>query len=319
MQTLMTLGDAPMSRQLHRAHRAYRVARVVTDRRLCPISANRRLRPISANRRLRPISAKGREGVTLVLDGDLPAQPGQFVMAWLPGVEERPFSLMDDDPASLTVANVGPFTRALCALRPGDRLWLRGPYGHGFELVGRRHLLVGGGCGAAPLALLAKMARRQGHDVIAALGAHTADTLMLRWRFEALGCQLIVATDDGSVGHQGTVLEAVQQKLEARWPDAVYACGPEPMLLAVARRCQTLGLPCWVSMERVMKCGLGICGTCHFGDRLVCRDGPVFEGGEMLGIQESIEKHMQKATSLCRGESRIRPGRGRSQGSPLSL
>ncbi|MCH5373711.1 MAG: hypothetical protein JJ992_07020, partial [Planctomycetes bacterium] len=80
---------------------------------------------------------EGEAGVTLVLDGALPAQPGQFVMAWLPGVEERPLSVMDDAPLSLTVAAVGPFTQALCALQPGDRLWVRGPYGRGFELAGR--------------------------------------------------------------------------------------------------------------------------------------------------------------------------------------
>lgn len=219
----------------------------------------------------------------MILDGAMPAQPGQFVMVWLPGIGERPFSLMDDDLASLTVARVGPFTESLCALRPGDRLWLRGPYGKGFELVGRRHLLVGGGCGAVPLALLAKVTRAAGHQVIAALGAHTADLLMLRWRFEALGCQVMVATEDGSVGHDGTVLDAVQGRLDARWPDAVYACGPEPMLRAVAKRAEALGLPCWVSMERAMKCGIGVCGTCHFGDRLVCTDGPVFQGGQVLG------------------------------------
>ena len=208
-------------------------------------------------------------------------------MVWLPGIGERPFSLMDDDRASLTVARVGPFTSALCELEPGDRLWLRGPYGGGYELAGRRHLLVGGGCGAVPLALLAKVARAAGHQVIAALGARTADLLMLHWRFEALGCQVIVATEDGSAGQEGTVLDAVQRLLDDGWPEVVYACGPEPMLVVLAGRCQELKLPCWVSMERAMKCGMGICGTCHFGDRLVCRDGPVFEGREVLGLQQS--------------------------------
>jgi len=235
--------------------------------------------------RVAEIVREGCAGVTLILDGSMPAEPGQFVMAWLPGVGERPFSLMDDDPISLAVARVGPFTHALCALEPGDRLWLRGPYGHGFELVGHRHLLVGGGSGAAPLALLARLARSQGHEIIAALGARTSDLLMLRWRFQALGCRLVVATDDGSVGCQGTVLDAVQELLDDGWPDAVYACGPEPMLVAVAHRAEELSLPCWVSMERVMKCGLGVCGTCHFGDRLVCRDGPVFEGREVLHLE----------------------------------
>jgi len=145
-----------------------------------------------------------------------------------------------------------------------------------------------------PLALLAKVARAAGHQVIAALGARTADLLMLRWRFEALGCQVMVATEDGSVGHHGTVLDAVQQLLDDRWPDGVYTCGPEAMLRAVASHVDTVGLPCWVSMERAMKCGIGVCGTCHFGDRLVCRDGPVFEGREVLGLQQS-----RYGSSIC--------------------
>lgn len=150
----------------------------------------------------------------------------------------------------------------------------------------------------APLALLAKLALSQGHVVIAALGARTADLLMLRWRFEELGCRMIVATEDGSVGYHGTVLDAVQETLDDRWPDAVYACGPEPMLTSLARQAHELGLPCWVSMERVMKCGLGICGTCHLGDRLVCRDGPVFEGGEMLGLHQA-----PPASATCRDKA----------------
>jgi len=266
---LVTFGGVPMSSAVPvQLHRAFRVSRVVPE---------------------------GQAGVTLILDGALPAEPGQFVMAWLPGVEERPFTLMDDDPASLTVAAVGPFTHALCALRAGDRLWLRGPFGHGFVLHGSRHLLLGGGSGTASLALLAKWARSQGHEVIAVLGARTAELLMLSWRFKELGCHVILATDDGSLGHHGTVLDAARclfpslRRGEGEgwgegdpWPHAIYACGPEPMLRALATQAVALHLPCWVSMERIMKCGIGLCGSCHCGDRLVCADGPVFWAQEML-------------------------------------
>jgi len=219
---------------------------------------------------------EGSAGVTLVLDGALSAEPGQFVMAWLPGIEERPFSIMDDDPLSLTVAAVGPFTRALCALHVDDRLWVRGPFGRGFPLSGARHLLVGGGSGAASLTLLARRLRAQGHEVVAAIGARTASQLMLPWKFARLGLTPRLATDDGTAGVRGTALDAARDALDARWPDRVYACGPEPMLRAVAARTRALGLPCWVSLERAMKCGIGICGNCHLGDQLVCRDGPVF-------------------------------------------
>ncbi len=264
--------------------------------------------PIQLHRAFRVTRAipEGRAGATLILNGALLAQPGQFVMVWLPGIEERPFTLMDDDPASLTVASVGPFTHALCALRAGDRLWLRGPFGHGFALQGSRHLLVGGGSGTASLTLLAKRARSQGHELTAILGARTAKLLMLPWRFEELSCHVILATDDGSLGHHGTVLDAARclfpspqwgegqgegtPRLQSGegwgegdpWPWDLYACGPEPMLRALATQAVALHLPCWVSMERIMKCGIGLCGSCHCGAKLVCTDGPVFSAQEML-------------------------------------
>jgi len=225
---------------------------------------------------------EGSAGVSLIFDRAIPARPGQFVMAWLPDVAERPFSLMDDQPFSLTVADVGPLTHALCTLRVGDGLWIRGPYGHGFELDGRRHLLVGGGSGAASLALLAKVARHRGDKVITALGARTADQLMLHWRFRALGCNLIVTTDDGTMGYTGSALDVLNEQLANRSIDIIYGCGPEPMLRALAQYAEERDIPCQVSMEAVMKCGFGVCGACHRGDRLVCKDGPVFSGQMLL-------------------------------------
>jgi len=223
-------------------------------------------------------------GVTLRLDALLPAAPGQFVMAWLPGIEERPLCLMDDGPASLTIADVGPFTHACCALAPGDRIWLRGPYGHGFPLVGERPLLLAGGCGAAALALLAQRFRARGTPITAVVGARSADGLMLAWRYQELGCRVVLATDDGSAGYHGTSLDAATP----HWPaaDAIYACGPEPMLRAVARQARETDKPAWISLERVMKCGIGVCGSCHCGDRLVCADGPVFPSATYLAAIE---------------------------------
>lgn len=93
-----------------------------------------------------------------VLDGSLDAGPGQFVMAWLPGIDEKPFSLMAADPVTLAVAGVGPFTHALEQRKVGDSLWVRGPFGRGFTPRGERLLLAAGGYGAAPLAYLAQVA-----------------------------------------------------------------------------------------------------------------------------------------------------------------
>ena len=236
--------------------------------------------------RVAEVIPEGRAGVTLVFDGTLSARPGQFVMAWLPGVEERPFSVMEGQPLSLTIADVGPFTHAFCARQPSDRVWIRGPYGHGFELRGRRHLLVAGGCGAAALTMLAREARDRGDEVTVALGAKSEDQLMLDWRFEELGCRMLIATEDGSAGYHGTALEAIEEQLTGNALDGIYGCGPEGMLMGLAQYAEKRRIPCWVSMERVMKCGIGVCGTCHCGDRLVCRDGPVFSAAMLLQLAE---------------------------------
>jgi hypothetical protein len=125
---------------------------------------------------------------TLVLDLHLEAAPGQFVMAWLPGVDEKPFSLVRAGPATLTVARVGPFSTAVHTLGVGDRLWLRGPLGQPFTLPragasgdGSRLLLVGGGYGVAPLYFLAECARTSGWAADMVIGARTAADGSRRW------------------------------------------------------------------------------------------------------------------------------------------
>lgn len=230
---------------------------------------------------------EGEVGATLILDGALPAEPGQFVMVWLPGIEERPLAVMSADPLSLTIREVGPFTRAIAALNPGDRVWVRGPYGHGFPLNDGSMLLVGGGSGIASLTLLARRGVQAGKQVHVVLGARTAGQLMLGWRFEELGVPVTMATDDGSVGLRGTVVDALDALMRADRPGAIYACGPEPMLLALWRGLQDSAVPLYVSLERAMKCGFGVCGNCHCGDRLVCRDGPVFAAQDVLPMLEA--------------------------------
>lgn len=230
---------------------------------------------------------EGEVGVTLVLDGALDATPGQFVMVWLPGVEERPLAVMDDNPLSLTIRDVGPFTHDATALEPGDRIWVRGPYGVGFAHYAERMLLVGGGSGIASLTLLARRGIERGSEVRVALGARTAEQLMLDWRFAELGVSVITATDDGSSGYRGTSVEAIESLIQASWPGAVYACGPEPMLIALGHRLARTSIPLYLSLERSMKCGFGVCGNCHCGDRLVCRDGPVFRADQVLPTLEA--------------------------------
>jgi dihydroorotate dehydrogenase electron transfer subunit len=225
---------------------------------------------------------------SLVLDRHLEAEPGQFVMAWLPGVDEKPFSLVSVDPVRLTFARVGRFSEAIHTLQPGDQLWLRGPLGRPFTLprvAGRGSqypgpypqylLLIAGGYGVAPLYFLAERARAAGWPVTAIIGAQTASEVVFAERFAALGVRVEVTTDDGSLGQRGLATEAAARLLDEDDRAALYACGPEPMLQAVEALARARRLTAQLSYERYMRCGFGVCGSCVRDGWLVCRDGPV--------------------------------------------
>jgi dihydroorotate dehydrogenase electron transfer subunit len=221
---------------------------------------------------------------TLVLDLEMEAQPGQFVMAWLPGVDEKPFSLVAGRPVTLAVARVGPFTEQLFRLGVGDRLWVRGPLGNPFRLPGRTGrmpeaglLLVCGGYGVAPLHFLARRALAAGWPVTVVVAARLALDIIYTGRFEALGARVVVTTDDGSLGQKGLATDAARDLLAEGDYCQLYACGPEPMLAALEALVQELGIPGQLSYEQYMRCGLGVCGSCSRQGWLVCRDGPVRE------------------------------------------
>ena len=239
--------------------------------------------------RIDRVRKENADTLTLFLDASLPdASPGQFVMAWLPGVGEKPFSISGNDPLTLTVCAVGPVSRALCELKPANRLWVRGPLGKGFVLSGETHILVGGGYGAAPLYFLAKKARALNHEVTLCLGAKTRTDLILLDQFEALGCRVLLATEDGSAGAQGLVSLPLLQALEHNLRSEVYACGPTGMLLTVHALCRRVNLSAQLSFEALIRCGIGLCGSCELSEEtcqqlgvpsgfLICSDGPVLK------------------------------------------
>ena len=216
---------------------------------------------------------------TFVLEATVEADPGQFIMVWLPRTDEKPFSLVNADPVAITVARVGPFTEKLHRLRIDDRIWFRGPLGRGFELRGKRILLIGGGYGVAPLAFLARRAVGARRRVTAVIGARSRADLVFPQRFAELGCSVVLATKDGSAGVRGLATDVAESLLEQGEADAVYACGPEAMLDRVLELCRSYGLFCQLSLEKYMRCGLGVCGSCQRGGMLVCHDGPVFACG----------------------------------------
>jgi dihydroorotate dehydrogenase electron transfer subunit len=231
---------------------------------------------------------------TLTLAGTLAAVPGQFVMAWLPDLEEKPFSLAGADPIRLTVAAVGPFSRKLHDLQVGDRLWLRGPLGRGYcwpapATPPQRTVVVGGGYGVAPLLFLARQILSSGHTVTAVIGARCASQLLLVEAFRALGVPVLLTTEDGSAGRTGLATDALAGLLAAGVADRVYACGPTGMLAAVAGLCGTAGVPVQIAWEALMRCGIGLCGSCEVGAGwLTCLDGPVFSFDPADPVNEPV-------------------------------
>lgn len=231
---------------------------------------------------------------TFVLDAEVPdAEPGQFVMLWLPGVDEKPMSIAHPSPLTVTVARVGPFSTALHQRKVGDRVGWRGPYGRGFSLQqDRPALLVSGGCGVGPMYFLATQTIERGIPTTVALGAQTTLDLLYVQRFRALGVDLALATDDGSTGYKGYVTDLASQLADhlAGQP-TIYACGPEPMLVALHKLCRGHGIPGQFSLERYMKCGFGICGQCALDGFLVCQEGPVFDAQQLDGLRDFGRVH----------------------------
>jgi dihydroorotate dehydrogenase electron transfer subunit len=237
--------------------------------------------------------------------GPAPA-PGQFAMLataerWGGGEDERPYlprafsyaRVSAAGEASFLLEDVGPGTHRLCRLRAGEQLWLLGPLGRGFSApaAGRRAILAGGGAGIAPLAIWQD-------ELLDGGPTGVAPTVLLgfRDRARAAGATLLrdarVATDDGSVGHDGLVTELLVAEL-ARDPHAtVYACGPVPMLEAVRALCAERRVPAQLALESGMACGFGACFGCVVPRRgggylRVCLDGPVIDAAELDRVEDA--------------------------------
>ncbi len=228
---------------------------------------------------------------TFVLDDRVPeGRPGQFVMLWIPGLDEKPFAIVAGDPLTVTVAAVGPFSRSLHAMGVGTHIGWRGPFGRGFDLDGSREvLLMGGGYGVAALYFAACAIAPTGTGLTVAIGGRAERDLLFEDRFRSLGATVAVATEDGSRGTRGLVTDAARQALEHN--PRILACGPEAMLVAIMREALARNLPAQLSVERYMKCGFGICGQCTLSGKLVCQDGPVFTAEELAQLPEFGRVH----------------------------
>lgn len=240
---------------------------------------------------------------TYVFEHNLRAKPGQFVMVWMPGVDEVPMSVgwQTEKECHIGIAAVGDCTQAIRdRIGVGDRLGLRGPYGNPFTWKGyKKIVLVGGGTGVPPLLSLAQKTSAEGIETIMLIGGGTKDYLLYEKQFKSLGCTLHLATDDGSKGHKGYVTDLLEKELEKGGVDCVYTCGPELMMVKAARLAQDYNTESQVSMERYVKCGFGICGQCCLDDSGIrlCKEGPVLPGETALKHPE-FGKYKRGASGL---------------------
>jgi len=221
------------------------------------------------------------------------AAPGQFLMIRCEGFTlRRPLSICDAQGDLLRVVFEvrGAGTAWLAGVEEGDPLDILGPQGKGFDLgdVFRPVVFVGGGIGVFPLL---HACRPFGANATVLLGFRTASMIALTDDFRATGVDLRLATDDGSEGHGGLVTDLLAARLDEGPCAAVFACGPHPMLKATAAEAMRRGIPCQVSLEQRMACGMGACLGCAYkilradGSETyahVCVDGPVFDAKDVI-------------------------------------
>lgn len=220
------------------------------------------------------------------------ANPGQFVMVWLPRIDEVPMSISSTSPsdlASITVAKVGEATTSLHAKNAGDTIGIRGPLGNSFSLTSGNVLLVGGGTGIAPLTFLADKLLPLGTQISFLAGAKTEAELICLSKMETLTLEThgecLVSTEDGSHGHKGVVTDLVEDVLAHTKVDMIYTCGKELMICKTFKLAKKYGVPLQASLERLMRCAIGLCGSCTIGKYRVCVDGPVFDHDQLGEVE----------------------------------
>ena len=250
----------------------------------------------------------------------LNSKPGQFVMILLPGYGEKPMSIAQDygEGFSLAIAAVGKTTNAICSAKVGEHVGIRGPLGTWFNLPDYRDnennknkeneredkniyknysiALIGGGYGAGPMASLAELAIKIGFDpknIHYIIGARTKDLLLFHKRLDNLGVNIHVTTDDGSYGIRGKVTDALNNVVKKQKIDKIYTVGPELMMKAVYGIAVREDIDCEISLERYIKCGIGICGSCVVdptGERM-CIEGPIIGKKKIEQITEFGKYH----------------------------
>ena len=217
--------------------------------------------------------------------------PGEFVMVWN-FKNEKPMSIaqINDNELAITVKNIGEFTSQLHDLKIGDNIGVRGSYGNGFNnsFEGKNILAIGGGVGMAPINAIASDLLKKGNNVDIVSAAVTKDELLYADSLEKSGANIHHCTDDGSFGFKGFATDCTIDLLKDSTYDYAFVCGPEIMMKGIFDILEEALIPAQYSLERYMKCALGVCGQCCVDSEgwRICVEGPVFENDKIKQITE---------------------------------
>ncbi len=212
----------------------------------------------------------------------LNCKPGQFVMVWLPNVDEKPMAISywNKHEFGFTSQAIGRWTNALDKMKKGDKLGIRGPYGNSFSKKNNA-CVVAGGVGLSSLSTLIDVLK----NPLIIYGARSKEHLIYIKRYK--NKNMIITTDDGSYGRKGFTTDVLADVLKQnKRIKIVYTCGPEIMMKKVLEICDKHKIECEASLERYMKCSFGICGACMIDDKIVCIDGPIFNSSQLNKLSE---------------------------------
>ncbi len=231
---------------------------------------------------------------TFTLKDDLcaKANPGQFLMLWIPGIDEIPLSILNGGGGQVqfSVKKVGDATRHLHSMKIGSVLGVRGPFGKSFTETRGRVLMVGGGTGTAPLLFLAKRLAAKADRLSFVVGAKSKNELIFLHELDAICTDesAVATTEDGSYGLQCLATDPLERMLDKGKFNMIYACGPEKMVRKIFDLAEKNKVAMEASLERLMRCGIGLCGSCMIGKYRVCRDGPVFTMAQLSEVKDEL-------------------------------
>jgi dihydroorotate dehydrogenase electron transfer subunit len=229
----------------------------------------------------------------------LASMPGQFIMVWIPQIEELPMSVGIESFeghkfAAVTVRKYGTGSTALYHKQVGELIGIRGPYGNHFSIPEnlRNALLIGGGTGLVPLVRLFSDLLQDRVQTSLIMGARTKNEVLFEHKVQKLLTDnnpkdsVAFSTDDGTFGFEGSTVDLAESILVSKKFEIMYTCGPELMMKGVHKLGERFSIPVEASLERYMKCAIGICGSCCINNRLVCQDGTIFDSKSLRQLTE---------------------------------